>query len=262
MEINFKKKFGQNFLSDGNLLEGIVTDSGVDQNTTVVEVGPGAGALTKRLAKHAKNVVAFEVDQDLEEPLATNLAGIDNVKIVFKDFMQVDSSELEQLAGRNFAVVANLPYYITSPLITKFLTCGLNVESITVMVQQEVGERIVSKPKSKDYGVLSIMVGLCGKPKIARHVNRKMFTPAPNVDSCIVTIKNINVPNDYEDIIKFVKICFAARRKTLVNNLSKTYDKTEIINNLKALNISENARAEELSCDDYLQFYKLFVKKD
>lgn len=262
MEINFKKKFGQNFLSDGNLLEGIVSDSGIDENTTVVEVGPGAGALTKKLAKKAKKVVAFEVDKDLEEPLKNNLSDFDNVQIIFKDFMKVENSEIRNLAGDTFAVVANLPYYITSPLITKFLTCGLSVQSITVMVQKEVGERIVACPKSKDYGVLSIMVGLCGTPKITRQVNRKMFTPAPNVDSCVVTIKNISVPENYADIVQFVKMCFSARRKTLVNNLSKTYDKAEIIKNLGVLNFNANVRAEELSCDDYIRFYRLFGKKN
>ncbi len=259
--INFKKKFGQNFLTDGNLLSAIVEDSGVTSGDVVVEVGPGAGALTQKLASKAKQVFAFEIDTELQEVLEQNLAEHHNVQVIFKDFMNISSPELEQIAGSKFKVVANLPYYITSPLITKFLTSGLNVDSITVMVQKEVGERIIAQPRSKDYGVLSIMVQLCSNPTITRQIGRQMFTPVPNVDSCLVHMEDICVPKSYDKIVELVKLAFSSRRKTLVNNLSKAYGKDEILKNLSILGISANARAEELSASEYNQLYCLFDKK-
>lgn len=260
MKIDFKKKFGQNFLSNTNLLAAIVRDSGINGQSTVVEVGPGAGALTKELAKVAKRVYAFEIDKDLEPVLAENLNGHENVQVVFCDFLKMHSDELKNIVGTGFSVVANLPYYITSPLITKFLTCGLDVKSFTIMVQKEVGERIVADPKTKDYGVLSIMVQLCGTPKIARQVDRKMFTPSPNVDSVIVHVDNINTPKDYVQIVEFVKKCFSSRRKTLVNNLQKGYSKELIVQSLLAVGINQSARAEELSPQDFCNLYAKLCK--
>lgn len=255
MKVNFKKKFGQNFLSDTNLLSAIVRDSGISASSTVVEVGPGAGAMTKELCKVAKKVVAFEIDTDLKEILQSNLAEAENVIIVFEDFLKVSKQRLNNLAGTNFDVVANLPYYITSPIITKFLTCGLSPNSITIMVQKEVGERIVAMPKTKDYGVLSIMVQLCGTPKIARQVDRKMFTPSPNVDSVIVHVSSIKIPPKYEQIIEFVKKCFSSRRKTLVNNLRNDFSKDKIEQELCNLNLDVNVRAEELTSQDFCNLY-------
>lgn len=260
IEINFKKKFGQNFLTDGNLLSAIVADSGVNDQTTVVEVGAGAGALTAKLCQKAKKVFSFEIDTDLVSVLQQNLAEYNNVQVVFKDFLTISNAELMQIVGNNFAVVANLPYNITSPLITKFLTCGANVQSLTVMVQAEVAERIVAKPKTKDYGVLSIMVQLCGTPKITRSVGRQMFTPAPNVDSAIVHINVEQIPQHYTQIVEFVKLCFSARRKTLINNLSKQFDKAVITNCLNKANISVSARAEELTPQQFAELYNLFAK--
>ena len=260
MEINFKKKFGQNFLTDGNLLSAIVADSGVDKDSTVVEVGAGAGALTAKLCEKAKRVFSFEIDTELVPVLQHNLAGYNNVELVFKDFLTISNNELIDIVGNKFAVVANLPYYITSPLITKFLTCGANVQSLTVMVQLEVAQRIVAKPKTKDYGVLSIMVQLCGTPKITRMVGRKMFTPAPNVDSAIVHIEVEKVPKNYKQIVEFVKTCFASRRKTLINNLSKQYSKETINSCLNKTDISPSARAEELSATQFSALYNLFAK--
>lgn len=260
MEINFKKKFGQNFLSDGNLLSGIVEDSKVSKNDVVIEVGAGAGALTKRLAAACKKVVAFEIDTDLEEVLKNNLSGIDNIDLEFCDFMKLTTEQIEKIAGKNFAVVANLPYYITSPLISKFLNKNFNVKSITVMVQKEVGERIVASPKTKDYGVLSVMVQVCSKAKITRNVSRKMFTPEPNVDSCVVNLSQIDIPQNYDKIVAFVKQAFLARRKTLVNNLSKQFEKTEILKHFAQLGISQNARAEELSPSQFINLFELFDK--
>ena len=260
MEINFKKKFGQNFLTDGNLLSAIVSDSGVSSSDVVVEVGPGAGALTAKLCEKAKFVYAFEIDTELEPVLKQNLAEYNNVEVVFKDFLNISTDELAGIVGNDFAVVANLPYYITSPLISKFLTCGLNVKSLTIMVQKEVGDRIVAKPKNKDYGVLSIIIQLCADTKITRFVGRQMFTPAPNVDSCIVHCSITNIPKNYNQIVGFVKQCFSARRKTLSNNLSKIYSKEQIAQAFALNSINPAARAEELSPQEFVKLYETFVK--
>ncbi|MBQ8468328.1 MAG: ribosomal RNA small subunit methyltransferase A [Clostridia bacterium] len=260
MKIEFKKKFGQNFLTDTNLLAAIAKDSEIDSQTTVVEVGPGAGALTRELAKVSKCVYAFEIDTDLKEILDENLKGYNNVKVVFRDFLKMPNEDLKAVAGTGFAVVANLPYYITSPLITKFLTCGLEPKSLTVMVQKEVGERIVAKPATKDYGVLSVMVQLCGIPEIKRFVGRQMFTPAPNVDSCIVHLSSIKTPKNYERIVEFVKGCFASRRKTLSNNLSKMFEKDDVADVLAEAEIDPSVRAETLSAKEFEKLFQLFDK--
>lgn len=259
-EINFKKKFGQNFLSDSNLLKAIVEDSKIDNTDVIVEVGAGAGALTEKLCQKAKKVYAFEIDTELESILHEIEENNSNLQVVFDDFMNISPLKLKEIAGDNFAVVANLPYYITSPLITKFLTCNLNVKSLTVMVQYEVAQRIVALPNSKEYGVLSVIVGLCGNAKITRKVNRKMFTPVPNVDSAIVHILVEEIPNQYVQIIEFVKKCFASRRKTIVNNLGRYFDKSLVLDNLQLLNIPASARAENLSPKDFQALYGLFYK--
>lgn len=259
-EINFKKKFGQNFLTDGNLLSAIVDDSNITNQDVVVEVGAGAGALTEKICQKAKNVYAFEIDTELE-PILRNIESQNgNLKVIFDDFMNITPEQLEKMVGRQFAVIANLPYYITSPLITQFLTCGLNVKSLTVMVQLEVAQRIIAKPKTKEYGVLSVMVGLCGNCKITRKVGRKMFTPVPNVDSAIVHIDIQNIPENYLQIVEFVKKCFSCRRKTLLNNLSSHFDKTTIVAKLNTIGVSASARAEELFPKEFVDLYNLFCK--
>lgn len=259
-EINFKKKFGQNFLSDGNLLSAIVEDSKIDDSDVVVEVGAGAGALTEKLCKKAKRVYSFEIDTELAPILHEIEANNPNLQVVFNDFMNISPAQLEEIVGDKFAVVANLPYYITSPLITQFLTCGLNVKSLTIMVQYEVAQRIIAKPNSKEYGVLSVMVGLCGESKITRKVGRQMFTPVPNVDSAIVHIDVQEIPKNYTQIVEFVKKCFSSRRKTLVNNLGRYFDKSTILQNLQELKISVSARAEDLAPKEFEKLYGLFFK--
>jgi 16S rRNA (adenine1518-N6/adenine1519-N6)-dimethyltransferase len=255
MNINFKKKFGQNFISDKNLLDAIIVGSGISSTDTVVEVGAGAGALTRKLCQSAKKVVAYEIDKDLEPVLAEALADYNNYTLIFKDFLSEETSDIKAVAGTGFKVVANLPYYITSPLISKFLTCGLDVKSLTVMVQKEVADRIVAKPKTKDYGVLSIMVQLCGTAKILRKVPRQMFTPAPNVDSAVVKIDVQDLPEDYNRLVEFVKLCFFARRKTLYNNVVRDFDMQDAYRAIENLGKPQTVRPEELSP---AEFKKLF----
>ncbi len=213
-----KKKYGQNFLTDNNLLSSICHDANLQKEDTVVEIGAGMGALTKHLSANCGRVLSFEIDEDLREILrGLNLS---NVEFVFQDVLKVSLEEIEEKIKSEYKIVANLPYYITSPIIFKFLQSE-KIQSLTVMVQKEVGERMTALPNSKDYGVLSVCLAVLGKSHITRIVKRNMFTPAPNVDSCIVKIeikKPYNIKN-YDKFFSFVKMIFSMRRKTLQNNL-------------------------------------------
>ncbi len=247
----FKKKFGQNFITDKNLLASIVAQAGVSADDTVVEIGCGAGTLTKALAEVAKKVVSFEVDKSLQPVLSRTLAGVDNAEIVFKDFLKVHLEELEHKTG-DYCVVANLPYYVTTPLIMKLLEDGKRVKSITVMVQEEVARRLCAKENTPDYGAITAVIALRASAQIIKKVPRTMFTPRPNVDSAVVklTVQDGRLPvSDPELYKKTVHAAFLSRRKTLENNLINSFRLTreEAQNILNACGIDVKARGETLS---------------
>lgn len=254
----FNKQFGQNFITDTNLLQAMVKDAGVGEDDIVVEIGAGAGTLTRELAKAAKKVYAFEIDRNLVPILGETLKGLEEkVQVVFKDIMKTDDKELDDiLEGKNYKVVANLPYYITTPIIMRFLEREKKPQSITVMIQKEVGQRLASKADCGDYGVITLSIALEGKASITREVPRYMFMPAPNVDSCIV---RIDLDGRYKDVDKkkvkkVIKSAFAMRRKTLVNNLSSAMSLTKE-NVEKALNdmgLDTRIRGEVLTIDEYI----------
>ena len=254
----FKKKFGQNFLTDEHLLAQIVEKSGTMSGEVVVEIGAGKGALTTFLAKSAKTVCAFEIDKTLQDFLTEKFAG-SNVNLIFEDVMSWTDEKLNELVGEKFRLVANLPYYITSPIITRFLQ-NPNLISATVMVQREVADRITAKPKSKDYGVLTIMCNAFGRAQKMLDVGREMFYPVPKVDSAVVRIDKIERKTDYDfgKFIAFVKSAFLMRRKKLSANLENCLilSKGEIEQELKELGFTENVRAEELSLEDFERLYK------
>ena len=256
-DINFKKKFGQNFLSDKNLLSSIALDAGITGDDVVLEIGAGAGALTSELVKRAKKVISFEIDKELLSLLNDKFKNVNNLEIIFEDFLNFNEDILLEKIGTNFKVVANLPYYITTPILTKLFNLRVRPQVIVVMVQKEVGERIVAMPKSSSYGYFSVFVQANADAKITRIVNKKMFYPVPKVDSCIVKLKpKDNVYNN--NFFDFLKNCFAMKRKTLVNNLEKAYGikKLTLEEKLKKLNISENARADGLAIDELNEIYK------
>lgn len=257
----FKKKFGQNFLSDKNLLTQIVEKAGVMCDDVVVEIGAGKGALTEVLSEKAKKVYSFEIDEELFGYLESKFEG-SNVSFVFEDIMNFDDGKLNKLVGSKFKLVANLPYYVTSPIITRFLQ-NKNMESLTVMVQEEVADRIIAKPKTKDYGVLTIICQMFGEPQKVLRVNRKMFFPVPNVDSAVVKIdRRENDFKAYEKFIGFVKKAFSMRRKKLSTNLEgEGKSKQDIENMLGEIGFNENTRAEELSTEDFKNLYELFYDK-
>ncbi len=252
---NFKKKFGQNFLSDKNLLKAIVSDAEITANDVVLEIGAGAGALTKEISLVAKKVIAYEIDTDLKDILES--LDLKNVEFVFSDFMNVNLKDFEKEID-SFKVVANLPYYITTPIIFKLLEESEKLESLTIMVQKEVAERIVAKEGGKDYGILTLMINFFGEAKIDRIVKRQMFNPMPNVDSAVVTIKIDRKKYkeiDKEKFSKFIRASFSMRRKTLLNNLSSILPKTELKEKLTENILSR--RAETFSIDEFIGIYKM-----
>ena len=259
----FNKALGQNFITDTNLLDAIVADSGVTENDVVVEIGTGGGTLTRSIAKVAKKVFSFEVDRNLEPVLALSLQGLDNVEVIFRDVLKMKDAEFEEIVGGEFKVIANLPYYITSPLVMRFLESDLKVKSLTVMVQKEVALRLVAAPNTADYSAITLAVNMVGSAKITRNVNRNMFFPAPNVDSAVVRIdvdREKLAGEDAELVHKLVRSAFLMRRKTLANNLSQAFgiSKQEATDKIEAAGFAPLVRGEALSLEDYVKLSHVF----
>ena len=248
---HFKKQFGQNFISDTNLLRSIVDAAGVDKTTTVVEIGCGAGTLTRALAERAKQVYAFDIDKDLQPVLAETLSGLENVEVIFRDFNKLDLSEFEKEIDE-YVVVANLPYYITTPLVTKFLEESEKVRGLSIMVQEEVALRFCAKENTPEYGSITAAIALKGEAKIVKRVSRNMFYPRPNVDSAVVRIdfqKGRIAVKSEKAFRQTVKCAFLNRRKTLENNIvnffSVSRETAKAV--LAAAGVDEKARGETLS---------------
>ena len=256
----FNKKFGQNFISDKNLLSAIVSDAGVTSDDTVVEVGAGAGALTYELATVAKKVISYEIDKNLKSVLEEKLKVFDNVDLIFADALKESEEEISRRAGGVFKLVANLPYYITTPLIFKFLE--MPVKSITVLVQKEVAERMCAKAGDDAYGVLSVGIALFGTARITRIVKRQMFYPVPDVDSALVniTFHSKLTTEQRKAVREVVKTAFAMRRKTLYNNLRAIYGGETSANALERAKIDASARAETLTLDDYVKLSEILAE--
>ena len=249
--VHFKKQFGQNFISDTNLLKSIVEASGIDKETTVVEIGCGAGTLTRALAEAAKKVYAFDIDRDLQPVLAETLAGLDNVEVIFRDFNKLDLKEFEKEI-EEYTVVANLPYYITTPLVTKLLEESDKVQGLSIMVQEEVAERFCAKENTAEYGSITAAIALKGSAKIVKRVSRNLFYPRPNVDSAVVkiTFERGRIAVKSEKAYRTtVKCAFLNRRKTLENNLVNFFGLTrdEAKSVLAEAGVEEKARGETLS---------------
>lgn len=256
----FNKKFGQNFITDTNLLDAIIADAGITAEDTVLEIGPGAGTLTARLAAAAKKVIAYEIDENLRPVLAETLANHPSAEVVFKDVAKVTDEEIREKTGGRYKLVANLPYYITTPVIMRFIECDDKPRSITVMVQKEVGDRLVAKAGSAEYGAITAAVRLEGEARITRVVSRKMFYPVPNVDSCVVTVtmNGAYADADKAKVKKLIRAAFAMRRKTLANNLATSFgiSKEDAAKAIEAAGFSATARGETLSADDFVRLSK------
>ncbi len=252
---SFKKQYGQNFIYDEELLAAIVDGAGVDENTTVIEIGCGAGTLTRQIARKAKMVYGYEIDKTLQPVLAKTLAGVENAEIIFRDFTRMRIDELEKSLPE-YVVVANLPYYITTPLIMTFIENSQKCRSLTVMVQEEVALRLCAEAGTADYGAITANIALRGKSRILMKVGRERFHPSPNVDSAVVRIDLGEVREDVLDVAlykKCVQAAFGSRRKTLENNLVNGFKLTreQAKKLISDSGIAEGVRGEVLSPEDF-----------
>ena len=252
----YKKALGQNFIFDDDLLDGIAEAGGAD-GETVVEIGAGAGTLTRAIARRAKNVCAFEIDETLFPVLDDVLGGLDNVRLFSNDVTELGIETVDMLIGEPYRVIANLPYYITTPVLFKLIEeAEVKPQSISVMVQKEVADRLCAGAGSKDYGALTVAVGAFYEAKKIIDVNRTMFCPVPNVDSAVVlmTRREDGVPEDPVLFSRVVRSAFAMRRKTLVNNLMASFalprETCEKV--LEGCGLSITVRGEALSREEFI----------
>ena len=260
---SFKKAFGQNFITDGNLLKDIVREAGIGPEDTVLEIGCGAGTLTYELSQTAKRVVGYEIDRALMPVLGETLAGCSNVELCFSDVMKKKTADLECELGGEYKVVANLPYYITTPVIMRFVEEAKNVKTLVVMVQEEVAERLCVEADTPAYGAITAAVDLAGEAKIVRRVPRRMFFPAPKVDSAVVRLdidRNRAAGVDCKIYRDVVRAAFSSRRKMLANNLMNSFSmtRTEAERLLSSCGIGSTVRGETLSAEKFKSLAKAY----
>ena len=254
----FKKGLGQNFLSSQEVLENIAVAAEIDDGG-VIEIGPGFGVLTNELAKRAQKVVALEIDSSLIPILEDTLKEHDNIKIINEDILKADVKTIidEEFGGERISIAANLPYYITTPIITGLIEAKLPIKSLVIMVQKEVADRIVAKPSSKDYGAISVLCGYYTSSEIVEIVPANLFVPPPKVDSAVVKMTFLDSPSvtvrDEAMFFKTVKAAFSQRRKTLLNCLAANFakSKSELTDILESIGIDPRRRGETLSLDEF-----------
>lgn len=253
---NLKKMFGQNFIIDENIIGNIISKSGIDKDTLVIEIGPGAGSLTYKLSEYAKNVLCYEIDTTLKDLLNDNLKGLNNVEIKFEDFLKSNPNEdIKKYNYKKLYVVANLPYYITTPIIMKFIEESVPVDKLVVMVQKEVGDRFKAVPNTKEYNSLSAYLNYYFDVKKLLDVSRNVFIPKPNVDSIVIEFtrhENLIKLNNQSLFFRLVRDSFKQKRKNLRNNL-KGYDLEQIESILQKHNLDLTARAEQLPIEIFVE---------
>lgn len=254
----FSKSLGQNFIINPSVCPRIAEEGGATSGTGVIEIGTGVGVLTAELAKRADKVVAVEIDDRLIPVLSETLSDFDNVKIINEDVLKVDLNKVieEEFRGMDVYVCANLPYYITSPIIMSLLESRLNIKAITVMVQKEAATRLTAELGTRDVGAVTVAVRYYSEPKLLFNVSRGSFMPSPNVDSAVIRldIKNEKKVDDEKHFFKVVRAAFSQRRKTLSNSLSSglSMDKKVIAEAIKSVGLPESVRPEQLSMEDFI----------
>lgn len=258
---NFQKKFGQNFLIDTHVLEKIIEESGITKDDFVLEIGPGIGTMTQYLCENAREVAAVEIDKNLIPILADTLSAYDNVEIINDDILKVDINKLaeEKNGGKPIKVVANLPYYITTPIIMGLFESHVPIDSITIMVQKEVADRMQVGPGTKDYGALSLAVQYYAKPYIVANVPPNCFMPRPKVGSAVIRLERYEEPpvkvKDEKLMFRIIRASFNQRRKTLANGLKNSaeldYTKEEIEAAIEALGRGASIRGEALTLEEF-----------
>ena len=260
---NFQKKFGQNFLIDTHVLDKIIDASGVTEDDFVLEIGPGIGTMTQYLCERAREVVAVEIDKNLIPILSDTLKNYSNVTVINEDILKLDICKLaeEKNQGKPIKVVANLPYYITTPIIMGLFESHVPIDSITIMVQKEVAERMQERPGSKEYGALSLAVQYYAKPEIVANVPPNCFMPRPNVGSAVIRLtRHEKPPVEVEDgklMFRIIRASFNQRRKTLANGLNNSPEihlpKEVIQESIVSLGVPENIRGEALSLEQFAE---------
>lgn len=267
---HFQKKFGQNFLIDTHVLDKIIAESGITKEDMVLEIGPGIGTMTQYLCEHARAVVAVEIDTTLIPILGETLSAYDNVTVINEDILKLDINKIvqEQNSGKPIKVVANLPYYITTPIIMGLFEQKVPLESITIMVQKEVADRMKAKPGTKDYGALSLAVQYYSSPEIVANVPSNCFMPRPNVGSAVIKLQRYQTPpvtvENEALMFKLIRASFNQRRKTMTNSLKNasdlSYTKEQIIEALEQIGEKETVRGEALSLEQFGQLADVLNK--
>ncbi len=264
--LSIQKKFGQNFLIDDSVLSRTVEAAGVTKEDTVLEIGPGIGTMTQYIAESAGKVIAVEIDRMLIPILADTLSDYDNVKVINEDILKVDIEKIvqEENGGKPIKVVANLPYYITTPILMRLLESELPIESITVMVQKEVADRMAEKPGSKDYGALSLAIQYYTEPSMVQIVSPSCFIPQPGVDSAVIHLKcHKNPPVETKDskfLFSVIRAAFSQRRKTLANGVTNGnlgLSREQVVAALEKLSINPSIRGEKLSLQEFADISNL-----
>lgn len=268
---NFQKKFGQNFLIDTHVLEKIIEESGITKEDFVLEIGPGIGTMTQYLCENAREVAAVEIDKNLIPILADTLSAYDNVEVINEDILKVDINRLaeEKNGGRPIKVVANLPYYITTPIIMGLFESHVPIDSITIMVQKEVADRMQEGPGSKEYGALSLAVQYYAKPEIVVNVPPSCFMPQPKVGSAVIRLtRHAKPPVDVDDeklMFQVIRGSFNQRRKTLANGLNNyggiPLSKELIQESIEELGVPVNIRGEALTLGQFARLSNIIKKK-
>lgn len=266
----FQKKFGQNFLIDSNVLESIIRGAEITKDDFVLEIGPGIGTMTQYLCEAARQVVVVEIDKMLIPILEDTLSEYDNVEVINQDVLKVDIKSLaeEKNNGKPIKVVANLPYYITTPIIMGLFESGVPIDSITIMVQKEVADRMQTVPGSKDYGALSLAVQYYATAKVILNVSATCFMPRPNVDSAVIKLTRHKEPTvnvaDEKLMFKIIRASFNQRRKTLVNGLKNSpelsFSKEQIVKAIEKIGKPETIRGEALTLEEFAELANAFTE--
>lgn len=259
-KFNFQKRFGQNFLIDAHILDKIVSGALVTKDDCVLEIGPGIGTMTQYLAERAGKVIAVEIDKALIPILKDTLSPYDNVTVINDDILKVDINKIvdEQNGGKPIKVVANLPYYITTPIIMGLFESGVPLDSITIMIQKEVADRMQVGPGTKDYGALSLAVQYYSKPEVIAYVSPECFIPKPNVGSAVIKLNRFKEPpvkvNNPDFMFKIIRASFNQRRKTLANSIGNAglnISKEKLYEALNTMGLNESIRGEKLTLEEF-----------
>jgi 16S rRNA (adenine1518-N6/adenine1519-N6)-dimethyltransferase len=259
------KRLGQNFLINQDIIDEVIDKANINKDDVVLEIGPGLGSLTKALIDNAGKVIVVELDNNMVNILQNRFMNCDNLEIIQGDILKLNFNEIIN-SNKRIKVVANLPYYITTPIIMKLLEDRLNIESIVVMVQKEVGERICAKPGSKVYGAITVSINYYSDSKIIIDVSKKNFLPQPEVDSCVVKLDILDKPpvyiKDEKLFFNLIKTGFSQRRKTILNSLSSGSFSKDVINNIfRRINLDGKLRVEDLSLQDFANISNELVKE-